>query len=170
MRQNQEIRRRHDREEQEAAALRAAEAAERAARQDAQARARAANAARDAAAAAHASQAVRQAWGDSELFEDAVAVLCSHPDNAPDVLHATLAKLLLILNAIEAQPEAQSKRRLNLHSAAFPNAHGALAALLALGFVYDDDAALLVLRDGYRRAALAHARGRLQGLQRARGA
>jgi hypothetical protein len=153
-----------EREAQAAAARRQADADARAAREAVAARAREANAARAAADAERAARDVRAAWAGSALFDDALTVLQQHPDNAPAALPATLQQLASILAAAEG---TSACRRLNVHSARFPNVHGALAALLALGWVYDDDARLLVLPDGFSRAALAEARGRVAALLRA---
>ena len=173
-RANQELKKRLEAEAAAAAAKSKADEDALAVRLAAQARAREANAAREAADAAAAASRMRAAWGDpegSKLFDDALGVLCTHADNTA-TLHVTLAQLHeIVKRAAEkaAAGGASDVLRLRVASKAFPNANGALAALLALGFVCVDASGeqLLVLRAAAARpAALAAAAGRLAALRR----
>jgi hypothetical protein len=134
------------------AATAAAEEAEQRRRHEAQAQASAANATRAAAEAAAAAQGQRAVWGGGALLDDAMAVFQASSTS----VHA--AQLLAILQ--NAHDNA-SRRSLNVHAAGFPNAHGALAVLLACGFAWDERAARLVLPAAHNKALLVEAIGRL---------
>ena len=152
-----------------AAQLRAASAAAKTqAREDAQtaqARARDFNAARAAAEAAAAAERLRAAWADgATALQDALGVLCANAD--VQQRQQAVSQLLAILTAIRDQPDQARRRQLNMQSRSFPNAHGSLAVLHALGFEFSDESQRLVLADGYNRAALAAAVGQLETLRR----
>jgi hypothetical protein len=167
-RANHEVKQRLDKEAEARAAKAVAEAGARAVAHAAQTQAREANAARAAAEAAAAARGSRAAWanGSAELHA-ALSVLRSHADTPPQELAQSVAQLLAILTTIRDRPDDDRCRRLNVHAARFPRAHGALALLAAVGFDYDDGCQRLVLpADGYSRAALAATVGELETLQR----
>jgi hypothetical protein len=157
-------------EEEARAAARTADAQARAEAQATQARSRQANAARDAAEAAAAAERTRAAWSaNGGALQEAFDVLCTHPHNAPLLLAPAVATLLLALARIRAQPHEDKYRSLNMHHPRFPNAHGALALLLALGFVHvksaDGTGDRLVLPAVHSHAALVSTIGQLEALQ-----
>ncbi len=146
----------------ERAAAAAAEARARDEAQQAQARARDANASRAAADAAAAQQQQRAAWAGSPAVREALAMLLAHPSNAPPRRGVVCAQLIQLLVKICHNPLDPKYRRLNPHAPAFPNAHGALVLLQALGFEYDDAVQRFVLRDGYSAPLLAETAGQLR--------